>query len=217
MRKVLLALVLTTGTASAVDAQVRIDNPQTPFYARISVNAFPEITQEIMHDDQWAAIPFYRDPACVPDDFNLLQFLDLTPDPVYGLRPFGCASAVEGFELWKNGPPTDPAPIHSRLRAIDTVEIWFVSWPALSLEVQDGQLTIGELSSMPSLRRGTATLFSETLHPLGPAHAHNIALEALGYTGDGARFLFHVAVTGIPDGVCCSSDAKQQEVIIRFW
>jgi hypothetical protein len=217
MRKVLLALLLTTGTAIAAEAQVRIRDPQPPFYARISVNPFLGLTQEIFHDDQWAAIPFYRDPACIPADFNLLEFVDLTPDPVYGLRPFGCALAVEGFELWENGPGIDPAPRHSRLRGLDAVDIWFVSWPALSVEVQDGLLTIGELGSMPSLRRGTATLFSETLHPLGPSKAHNIALEALGYTDDGARFLFHAAVTGLPDGVCCSSDAKQQEVIIRFW
>lgn len=216
MRKVLLALLLTTGAAIAAGAQVRTD-AQPPFYARISVNPLLGLNQEILHDDEWAAIPFYRDPACVPADFNLLQFVDVTPDSVYGLRPFGCALAVEGFELWKNAPGIDPAPIHSRLRAIDAVEIWFVSWPALSLEVQDGQLTIGELSSMPSLRRGTATLFSETLHPLGPAKAHNIALEALGYTDDGARFLFHVAATGLRGGVCCSPDAKQQELIIRFW
>ena len=217
MRKVLLALLLSSGTVIAIHAQVRIDNPQPPFYARLSQNPSIGLNQEILHDDEWAAIPFYRDPACIPADFNLLQFLDLTPDPDYGLRPFGCALAVEGFELWKNGPQVDAAPIHSRLRAIDAVEIWFVSWPALSLEVQDGELTIGELRSMPSLRRGTATLFSETLHPLGPAHAHNFALEALGNAEDGARFLFHVAVTGAPGGVCCSPDAKQQEVIIRFW
>ena len=233
MRKVLLALLLTTGTAIAAEAQVRIDDPQPPLYARLHTNPSlaPGLVQEIFHDDQWVAIPFYRDPACIPADFNLLEFVDLTPDPVYGLRPFGCALAVEGFELWKNGPPTDTAPIHSRLRmgavsvggpihsrlrAIDAVEIWFVSWPALSLEVQDGQLTIGELASMPSLRRGTATLFSERLHPY-PAKAPGIALEALGYTDDGARFLFHVVATALPGGVCCSPDAKQQEVIIRFW
>ena len=218
MRKVLLALLLTTGTAIALDAQVRIDNPQPPFYARLHTNPSlaPGLVQEIFHDDQWVAIPFYRDPACVPADFNLLLLVDFTPDPVYGLRPFGCALAVEGFELWLNGPGIDPAPIHSRLRAIDAVEIWFVSWPALSLEVQDGQLTIGELGSMPSLRRGTATLFSERLHPY-PAKAPGIALEALGYTDDGARFLFHVVATAVPGGVCCSPEAKQQEVIIRFW
>lgn len=215
MKKLLLALLVTTGAAIAAEAQVRTD-PQPPFYARISVNPSLGLDQEIFHNDQWAAIPFYRDIECIPADFNLLQMIDLTPDPIYGLRPFGCALAVEGFELWKNAPGIDPAPIHSRLRGIDAVEIWFVSWPALLSEVQDGQLTIGELAAMTSLRRGTATLFSETLHPLGPAHAHNIALEALGYTDDGARFLFHVAAA-VPGGVCCSSDAKQQEVIIRFW
>jgi hypothetical protein len=218
MRKVLLALLLTTGAAIAAEAQMRIDDPQPPLYARLHTNPSlaPGLVQEIFHDDQWVAIPFYRDPACIPADFNLLLLVDFTPDPVYGLRPFGCALAVEGFELWLNGPGIDPAPIHSRLKAIDTVEIWFVSWPALSLEVQDGQLTIGELASMPSLRRGTATLFSERLHPY-PAKAPGIALEALGYTDDGARFLFHVVATALPGGVCCSPDAKQQEVIIRFW
>ncbi len=217
MRRILLTSLLTIGTGIAAAAQVRIDNPQPPFYARLSQNPSLGLNQEIVHDDQWAAIPFYRDPACIPADFNLLQMVDLTPDPVYGLRPFGCALAVEGFELWQNGPGIDPAPIHSRLRGREAVEIWFVSWPALSLEVQDGQLTIGELSSMPSLRRGTATLFSETLHPVGLSKAHNVALEALGFTDDGARFVFHVAATGVPGGVCCSSEAKQQEVILRFW
>jgi hypothetical protein len=220
MSRILLASLVAIGTGVAVDAQVRIDDPQPPFYARLSQNpSLGAFDQEIFHDDQWAAIPFYRDPACIPADFNLLQFVDLAPDPFYGLRPFGCALAVEGFELWENGPGIDTAPVHSRLRGIDVVEIWFVSWPALSLEVQDGQLTIGELSSMPSLRRGTAALFSETLHPAGPSKAHNIALEALGYTDDGARFLFQAAVTSIPGPgvVCCSSDAKQQKVIIRFW
>jgi hypothetical protein len=216
MRRILLASLLTIGTGIAVDAQLRID-PQPPFYARLSQNPSLGLNQEILHDDQWAAIPFYREPACIPADFNLLQMVDLTPDPVYGLRPFGCALSVEGFELWENGPGIDTAPLHSRLRGIDAVEIWFVSWPALSLEVQDGQLTVGELGSMPSLRRGIATLFSETLHPFGTSKAHNIALEALGYTDDGARFLFHAAATGSMDGVCCSSDAKQQRVIIRFW
>ena len=218
MRRILLASILAIGTGVAIDAQMRIDDPTPPFYARLHTNPSlaPGLVQEIFHDDRWVAIPFYRDPACIPADFNLLQLVDWTPDPVYGLRPFGCALAVEGFELWKNGPGIDPAPIHSRLRAIDAVEIWFVSWPALSLEVQDGQLTIGELASMPSLRRGAATLFSERLHPY-PAKAPGIALEALGYTDDGARFLFHVVATGVPGGVCCSPEAKQQEVIIRFW
>jgi hypothetical protein len=218
MSRILLASLVAIGTGVAVDAQVRIDDPHPPFYARLSQNpSLGAFEQEIFHDDQWAAIPFYREPACIPVDFNLLDFVDLMPDPMYGLRPFGCALAVEGFELWQNGPGIDAAPIHSRLRAIDAVEIWFVSWPALSLEVQDGQLTIAELGSMPSLRRGTATLFSETLHPAGPSKAHNIALEAFGYTDDGARFHFHATVTDRTPGLCCWSAARQQEVIIRFW
>lgn len=217
MRRILLASLLAIGNGIAVDAQVRVD-AQPPFYARLSQNpSLGAFDQEILHDGQWAAIPFYRDPACIPADFNLLEFVDGTPDPVYGLRPFGCALAVEGFELWKNGPGLDTAPIHSRLRGLDAVEIWFVSWPALSAEVEDGQLTIGELSSMTSLRRGTATLFSETLHPAGPSNAHNISLEALGYTEDGARFLLHAAATSVAAGDCCSPEAKQQQVMIRFW
>lgn len=85
MRRILLALLLTLGTAVTSQAQVLLDVPeetQPPFYARVSRDSSLGLSQEIHHDDQWAAIPFYRDPACIPADFNLLQMVDFTPDPV---------------------------------------------------------------------------------------------------------------------------------------
>ena len=59
--------LLPVGTAVA---NVRLafpeETPGPPYYARISSEGAPQTAQ-------WAAIVFYRDPSCVPSDFNLLQ------------------------------------------------------------------------------------------------------------------------------------------------
>ena len=106
-----IALLLAIGamiSTSVVQAAIRVDaNP--PFYAIINNTA--DFGQEIYHDDEWAAIPFFRDPACVPEDFNLLDFFDfrLLPGEVV------CPLTVDGFEIWENGPGLDPAPIQVQL------------------------------------------------------------------------------------------------------
>lgn len=223
MRSTLFALFLVFGTAVTAESQVRLQVPeenQGPFYARLARTSLPggPLMEHIYHNDQWAAIAFYRDTACIPADFNLLQMFDFTEDPVYGLRPFGCALSVQGFEIWEHGPGTDDlAPIHSVLRGRGAVGVWFVSWSALQAQVADGYLSIAELSAMPSLRRGIATQFSESLSPFEQAQVGHIALEARGVTEDGYSFQFHATVTNMGQQfVCCSSDGKRQEVIIRF-
>ena len=62
---------------------------------------------------QWAAIPFVRQPACVPAEFNLLDGLDFTPAfPGGPPRSFFCDLTVEGPAVFKNGPPPiDFAPV----------------------------------------------------------------------------------------------------------
>ncbi len=151
-----------------------------PFYARISRGG-------ILHTDDWAAIAFYRDPACVPAGFNLLDFFDP--------NAFGCSSFVSGIEVWKNGPQTDPAPIQSKLQAIAPMPIWFVSWTELQAAIADNVLTVGELLALPSLQQGTATFFTETLHPIQPGRQSMINLESSGVLPDGRGFRFHATVT----------------------
>ncbi len=117
------------GSADAGTAAVRQAIPDEqagpPFYARIDAHG-------VIHTEEWAAIPFYRDPSCVPADFNLLDFFDAP-------RAFSCALTVEGFVLWKNGPPpVDFAPTQSVLRDDGPVPVWLVSWPELEAAVADG-------------------------------------------------------------------------------
>jgi len=225
-RQTAFALLLAMSTvlsAPNVMSQVRLETPaenQAPFYARLLRSVIDGIHfQEIYHNDQWAAIPFYRNPECVPADFNLLEFFDFTPDPDFGLRAFGCPVTVQGFELWSNGLGIDEAPYHAQLSGLGAVPVWFVSWPDLQGAVQDGLLTIGDLTSMPSLRKGVATFFSEVLQPFPSAQVTSISLRARGSTEDGARFFFQAAASG-PARICCSSNDPEdprQHVQIRFW
>ncbi len=192
------AVISTLVVQAAIRYNVPEDN-EPPFYARIGQD-------EIYHNDDWAAIVFYRDPSCVPADFNLLEFFDFEPDPVFGLRVFGCPLTIAGFEVWKNGLGLDLAPTQGKYHGLGAVPVWFVSWPELQTLKADNVLTIGELSSASSLRIGSASFYSETLHPTGGAQVPHITIDAHGQLTDGTRFQFQTASSG---------DAFQH-VLIRF-
>lgn len=174
----LVAVAGAVGWADAGNAAVRQSIPDEqagpPFYARIEAQA--------IHTDEWAAIPFYRDPSCVPADFNLLSFFDIP-------RAFSCSLTVEGFVVWKNGPPPqDFAPMQQVLREAGPVPVWLVSWPELESAMADGVLTIVELAALPSLQTGHADSFHEVLHPLAGAQRGMIQLNARGTLADGRSF-----------------------------
>lgn len=198
----LLALLASALPSSLnVQAAIRLNVPeqnQPPFYARIE--------QDAIHDDDWAAIVFYRDPSCVPADFNLLEFFDFTPDPDLGLRVFGCPMTVSGFEVWENGPGLDLAPIQTKSRGMGAVPIWFVMWPELEVLIADNNLTIEELSSAASLRMGLASFYNETLHPSESVRVPHITISASGQLTDGTSFRFQAVSSGEP----------LQHVLIRF-
>ena len=187
-----LVVLLPAGAAqAAVRLEVPEESPGGPFYARLGG---PLIAP---HTDQWAAIVFYRDPSCIPADFNLLNFFDRPP------RPFRCPLTVEGFEIWRTGPGQDPAPMHTRLREAGLVPVWFVSWPVLQAAAADGVLTIGELAGLPTLITGYADQFSETLHPLQGARNGHLQLNASGTLSDGRSFRLQVTAVfnrGNPEG-----------------
>jgi hypothetical protein len=182
MKNQMLLTLLLAGAAistSVVQAAVRVNIPEqspgTPAYAR---------TDAFIHNEEWAAIVFYREPACVPDGFNLLNFVDIP-------AAFGCPLTVAGFEIWENGPPplsSDVAPIFSNLHGLGAVPVWFVSWPELREQIADGVLTITDLASMASLQIGSASFFDESLHALGGAQHPNLSLVAHGRLLDGRPF-----------------------------
>lgn len=182
-RRSLLALLFICLTAGSTYGSVRLlvpeEDPGGPFYARIEFGL-------IHHTDEWAAIAFYRDPACVPPTFNLLRFFDPIPP-----RALGCSLTVEGFEVWKNGPPpVDLAPIQSKLTGLGAVPVWFVSWPELESALGDNKVTKDELLTMHSLQMGTATFFKEVLHPVGEAQQSALAIVAQGTLPDGRTFTY---------------------------
>ena len=169
------ALALTVGlTGQSAHAAVNLRFPGesrgVPAYARIGPDA--------IQTDEWAAVPFYRLPSCVPADFNLLRFADVP-------RAFGCPLTVEGHEVWERGPGRDPAPKQVVTRARG-VPIWFVSWSELEAAMSDGVLTIGELSGLESLVVGTADLYQEVLRP-----GELIVINARGTLSDGRSFRLH--------------------------
>jgi hypothetical protein len=184
---ILMALVfsmLMAGVVGVADAAVREtvpeEGPGPPYYARLERTGVP-------HTEEWAAIVFYRDPECVREDFNLLDFFDV-PDA------FGCRLTVEGFQIWKNGPPpVDPAPIHGKWRGLGAVPVWLVSWPELETAIADDKLTMPELEGLPSLQKGSASLYQETLHPLQMHPVGKMQIVALGDLPDGSSFQVQVS------------------------
>lgn len=182
---VMAALALGLLPVGVATAKVRLafpaEAPGPPYYARISSDGAPQT-------EQWAAIVFYRDPRCVPSDFNLLQFFDIP-------RAFGCPLAVQGFEIWENGPGQDPAPIQVKSRGLGAVPVWFVSPAELAAAMADGVLTIGELSMLPSLQMGIADSFQEVLHPNQAAKHGKLTMTAFGTLSDGRAFQLQVSAS----------------------
>jgi hypothetical protein len=127
---------LTLGTVA--EAQIHLNIPedsQPPFYANITRDFMP-------HTEDWAVVIFYRTPACVPADFNLLNSFDPPP------RPFSCALQIEGHSNWRS--LDDPFPAETLWHGTGTVPVWFVRWPELQAALADDELTVGELAGLPS-------------------------------------------------------------------
>ncbi len=153
-----------------------------PAYARIE--RAPDGVPLVHHDEEWAAIYFFRDPACVPPSFNLLDFSDAP-------AAFNCPMTVEGFEIWKNGPWTgEVAPIHTMSHGLGAVPVWFVNWPDLRAALGDDLLTMSELNSLNHLK-GTASFFKETLQPFQEGTRRTVTqVVARGNLEDGRTFDF---------------------------
>lgn len=155
------------------------EDPGLPFYTRIE--PFPP---HVFGDGEWSAIVFYRDPGCVPADFNLLLFFDAP-------AAFACPLTVEGAHFWP-GEPFAAALKMARLSGAGAVPVWFVPVDAVQQAIQDGVLTIGELAGLEGLLVGHATRYNETLHPIGGHQSPMLTLNAQGSLEDGRRFDFHL-------------------------
>jgi hypothetical protein len=159
-----------------------VDGGDLPYYARI------ERWEEPYHNDEWAAIVFYRPPGCVPDSFDLLDFYDF-PDGS-DLGAFECTPpTTDGFIVW-DGAPGESDPVQIKLHGLGDVPVWFVAWPELEDALGDEHLYMTELAGMPSLLTGSASFYNETLHPTGGM----IVYVAHGVLEDGRDFRLNVTL-----------------------
>lgn len=187
---ILVITILAVTAMAAVFTRFPTDvDPGVPAYARIEFA--PDGLPLVHHDKEWAAIYFYRDPACVPVAFNLLEFMDIP-------TVFSCPMTVEGFSIWRNAPaPVDPSPIHTESFGMSTeghpfgaVPVWFVKWPDLRAALERNMhLNILELKALNPLK-GTAEFFKETLNPLPGAKRTMTQVAARGLLEDGRTFDF---------------------------
>lgn len=184
-----------------VKTKVPEENGGPPAYSQVqAVTGTPGYF--IPHTREWAAIPFIRETSCVPPDFNLLEFNDFTPAfPGGPPRPFTCPLTVEGFAIWKNGPPpVDFVPILSQLHGLGSVPVWLVRFSELETMVEDGDLTLSELLAAESLLIGYAEFYKETVHPgtNRPQGEGNgkIEISAWGWLEDGRFFQLQVREIG---------------------
>lgn len=184
-----------SGPAMNVRLVPGVDNPGPPFYSLIQPGWFPMT-------DEWAAIAWLRETDCVPDDFNILNLVDLTilfppAVPFPGPRPFFCPLTITGHEIWNTDPP-DPAvgPLNVTARGLGAVPVWFISTAELLPALQDGVLTVAELLGMNSLLIGHAdrfTLTQQTGIARGKPGAGKINITAHGTLEDGRTFFFQTA------------------------
>jgi hypothetical protein len=179
--------VATLNVAALAQPPLKLDfpsvSPGIPAYARLEL-LIPDF--DVPKNKHWAAIVFYRDPDCIPGDFNLGMFFD---PPVNGPGAFGCELLIEGHELWANGPGVDAGPLYVLSRNMTpNLPVWFVSWPELRSLFDTGSVTMAALESLPSLLRGWAWSFEEQLHPNGIAADPAITMSAQGRLEGGGRF-----------------------------
>jgi hypothetical protein len=169
----------------------------------------------VFHTNDWAAIPFYREPASIPKEFNLLEFFDVVPVNDVP-RAFTAPLMVQGMEVWAKIPAesADAIPLITWLRGLGAVPVWFVGWPELHAAIADQRLTIPELESLNSLQKGVASFFEETLIPNAGTSLTFVGrglldLTAEGRLADGRSFQVDITQSEEPE-------AWSRQVSIRF-
>ena len=188
----------------AVQLNFPVESPGLPAYARLEL-LVPNF--DVPNTNRWAAIVFYRDPACVPPYFNLGQFFHFPSDSSPGA--YACPLLVEGHELWATPPRPGLSPIYVRTRnAVPDLPIWFVAWDELQPILESGQVFIGDIAGLPSLVRGSAQWYEEALYPNGAAETPGITLRSRGTLEGGGRFRLKWHFT---------DQGAEDEVTIRLW
>lgn len=181
-----LELPLDTPGVGLVRVAFPEQDPGGPFYARVS--PYPEFLNQVFTDGRTVAIPIYRDPSCIPGDFNLFQAFDFPSEA--GPGAFGCPLLVSGTFLIEPGAPLGTFPVQVNTRG--PAQIWFVDHDEFVTRTSDGILPMARLAEeFTSLRIGTADHFMELLRPRLDAR-HQVVITSHGSLADGGRFRLSV-------------------------
>lgn len=156
-----------------------------PFYARFGEN-------ETFDNEEWTLVVFYRPPECIPVDFNLNQFFHFPGDS--GPGAFACTPpTTTSVETWESGPQTDTAPLISKMTGRGAVPVWFLANDEVESAAADGVVTIVELRDLPSRLVGTASTYTELLHPTQSNAKPLIQFSGEGQLADGRAFMLSVS------------------------
>lgn len=185
-----------------VPVQLPDEHPGIPLYARIGYPAgFPE--GQIIETDGRVVIVFYREPTCVPDGFNLLDFFHF-PGPD-GPGAWGCPAFHSGtLYIEPDAPPT------AFPKIIDLqgsgVPVWAVDAGQLHAAAADGVLTMPELSDLDRVER-SAGFYDEHLHARNEDHF--IGAEAK-HDPDAPGFRYALIFDGV-----VTSEAEKVHLVLR--
>ena len=159
-------------------------DPGAPLYTRIT-----PLSNQVFIDGDLVAVPVYREPACIPPDFDL--FVHMDPPGSNGPGAFACPLLITGTVVIEKDAPPGTFP----LRAIATgaAQVWFVDRTAYDAATADGTLLMSELLALAPLR-GTATEFTEMLAPR--PEQHQVIITSRGRLQDGRAFQFNVNHAG---------------------
>ena len=158
---------------------------EVPFYARFGEH-------ETFGDGEWTVIVFYRSPDCIPAEFNLNEFFDFPGES--GPGAFGCLPpTINAIETWQNGPEVDQAPLIAEITGRGAVPIWFLAQSEMESAMSDGVVTVGELAELPSRLVGTASTYTELLHPGQSNDESMIQFAAEGTLGGSGTFSVDVS------------------------
>jgi hypothetical protein len=180
------AALLQQGNSAILRVAFPADDPGPPFYSRVSPR--PELLNQLLTDGAVVAIPFYRDPACVPDDFDHFDLFH--PPSEAGPGAFACTPLVHGFYMIEQDAPfaTLPRQVNTQGPAV----FWFVDHAEFMSLTVDGTLPHHRLvSDFTSLRTGVASRFNEILRPRVDT-GHQVTITARGTLDEGGTFGFSV-------------------------
>jgi len=157
------------------------EDPGIPIYARVG----PILNQFFVAGNQ-LVIPFYRNPECIPDSFNLLNYYDPP-------AAFGCELMVQGRFVIEKDAEEGQFPIMAHTTGSD-VPVWIVDWTGFQSLKANGAVTIVDLEALQPIK-AIALQFEEYLSPR--INEHQVIIEAEGIVeGTDQKFLFHLTHEG---------------------